>query len=358
MSIDCRASAPWATVAHVDMIERKVVMPKHQKQASSASVPSSDLRGYASNADHRASATGSTSFEGTMGTSQSKGPNHKKHKRGGRGWRVLFWVALVVCLGSLIALGVIAWSYWQADHTYKDIASHALITEPDQTTRLSDMTVDWDYLRSINPDVVAWVYMPGTNINYPVVQGNDNDEYLHKDFGGAEGLSARSGTIFLDENNDPTFADANNVLYGHHMNDGSMFASLSTQLADNDEFNAHRSIYVLTPTMNYSCSTFALVLTTGDDMIVREEFQNPEDMKAYAQDKIDRSATQPSEGTPSLDTLSKMFTFSTCDYTQYNGRAVLFSSVVDRAVPNGANTGSTINPDDQAVVDQAVKEAA
>ena len=277
-------------------------------------------------------------------------------------WRVVFWIALVVCLAAVAALGFIVYSYWSANQGYEEIAEVAFTPadveaqQGDAPTTLGEMTVDWDYLRSINPDVVAWVYMPGTAINYPVVHTTDNDKYLTMDFNQQNGFSARCGTIFLDCTNNADFQDANNVLYGHHMNDGSMFAAISKQLVDNDEFNSHRTIYVLTPEANYQCETFALVITDGYETIVSTNFEDDEAKAAYVVDKENRSAVTPSEGMPDPAQVTKMFTFSTCDYNKENGRAILFSSVVDVATP-GTQGGAEVDEGDLTTMQDA-QEAA
>lgn len=175
--------------------------------------------------------------------------------------------------------------------------------------------------------------MPGSPINYPVVQGDDNEEYLHKAFDGSTGWLASVGTIFLDSANAADFSDQNSALYGHHMNDGSMFASLSNW-QNNDEFNAHRDIYLLTPQGNYRLKTFAMVKTTGDDALVQTSFGSEESYQSYIQDKLDRSVvTQQGEVLSSADIKQSML-FSTCEYSQNDGRAVLFAAVVETTVPD------------------------
>ena len=283
----------------------------------------------------------------------------KANKSGGV-WRVVFWFALLVCVAAVAALGFIVYSYWSASHGYEEIADVAFTpsdtaVQQDATT-LGEMTVDWDYLRSINPDVVAWVYMPGTAINYPVVHTTDNDKYLTMDFNQQNGFSARCGTIFLDCTNNAGFQDANNVLYGHHMNDGSMFAAISKQLVDNAEFNGHRTIYVLTPEANYQCETFALVITDGYEKIVTTNFEDGEAQAAYIADKESRSVVTPDEGMPDPAQITKLFTFSTCDYNKENGRAILFSSVVDVATP-GTQGGAEVDEGDLTTMQDA-QEAA
>ena len=267
----------------------------------------------------------------------------KKKKKGGV-WRVIFWISLLVFLGALAALAYIGWGYFSADQGYKQVAEQAFdvsdtkdAAEADPAgLSLADLEVDWEYLKSINPDIVAWVYMPGTRINYPVVQGKDNDAYLWVDFNRS---TSRCGSIFLDYTNNPSLTDANNVLYGHHMNDGSMFAVLSTTLTNNDEFNKCPAVYVLSPQLNYKCKPFSIVLTVGTDYLVQVAFKDAEERTEYVKDKMDRSVVTPADGMPKPEDVTQMFTLSTCDYSQSNGRAVMFTQVVDTAVPKSSAEG-------------------
>lgn len=293
--------------------------------------------------------------------SKHQGHSHAADPQKGRGkrgpWRIVFWAALAVCLASLIALGFIAWTYWSADNNYKSIASEAFDKPEAQAgMSLADMTVDWNYLQSVNPEVVAWIYIPGTNVNYPVVHTDNNDTYLETNFNGDHDWATRGGTIFLDAANSGTFSDANSVLYGHHMNDGSMFACLSTQLTDTDTFNAHRTIYILTPTMNYEAQSFSIVLTNGWDLLVSTNFKDEASRVSYVKDKEDRSVVTPSGGMPDPTTVTKLFTLSTCDYSENNGRAVLFAQSVNSAVPHSASA-DTVNPNDASAMQNAAKEA-
>ena len=77
--------------------------------------------------------------------------------------------------------------------------------------------VDFAALREINPDIVAWIYIEGTKINYPIVQGGDNSYYLKHLFSGEWN---GSGCIFLDFRNDASFADRHSIIYGHHIKNG------------------------------------------------------------------------------------------------------------------------------------------
>ena len=74
--------------------------------------------------------------------------------------------------------------------------------------------VDFESLRAVNPDIVAWIEIPGTDISYPVVQADDNETYLKRDF---EGNKSAAGTIFLDCDSSSDLMGLHSILYGHHM---------------------------------------------------------------------------------------------------------------------------------------------
>ena len=86
------------------------------------------------------------------------------------------------------------------------------------------LVVDFDGLAEINSDVRAWIDIPGTDVSYPVVQTADDEYYLSHSF---DGRSNRAGSIFLDSRSDSSLTGRNTVIYGHRMNNGSMFGSLN-----------------------------------------------------------------------------------------------------------------------------------
>ena len=343
------------------------VRPVSRDRSSSAKVPSPIVSPKAS----RASAVPPSS------AALSSTDEHMRYSRSAYGsaarasaapsgkqrlWRIVFVAAIVVLIASLSALGAIVYQYWAQQSAYDGLTGYAQVSE-DENLALSDLTVDWSSLRAINPDIVAWIYVPGTEVNYPVVQGDDNEEYLHKAFDGSTGWLASAGTIFLDSSNDPGFSDRNSALYGHHMNDGSMFATFA-DFVDQDLFDSHRDIYVLTPNGNYRLKTFALVKTTGSDAIVETSFADDQAYRSYLQDKIDRSVvSQSGDVLGPMDIKQSMF-FSTCEYSQADGRAVLFASVVETTVSGDPyldadeNATTTLSQDENKQMDSNLKEVA
>ena len=107
--------------------------------------------------------------------------------------------------------------------------------------------VDFDEMREIFPNIVAWIQSEGTVINYPIVRGRDNDFYLYHL---PDGSRHSMGSIFLDYRNAVNFSDPVIMIYGHDMRSGDMFGSLR-HYADQNYFEQHYSMYISTPYQNF-----------------------------------------------------------------------------------------------------------
>jgi sortase B len=116
-------------------------------------------------------------------------------------------------------------------------------------------------LQEINPDVCAWLTLDDTNIDYPVVQGTDNQKYLNT---AVDGTFSLSGTIFLDYRNQSDFSDAYSIIYGHHMEGGVMFGQL-TDFRQKAFFEDHPTGYLFLPDHTYVIRWFACVETNAYD---------------------------------------------------------------------------------------------
>lgn len=261
----------------------------------------------------------------------------RKKKKGGCLWRIVFWVALIVFIASVGTLGYLAWTYWSSQNEYDEIAQSAgpAVTEAEaapEGINLADLVVDWDALREINPDVVAWVYMPGTMVNYPVAhKDGDSEYYLHHNFSLGEGsFGAEFGSIMLSGENAGDFSDEVNILYGHHMRNGSMFA-LFAELRDSDIFNEHRTIYLLTPEGNYRLQTFAVEhVPMTHSSIATPNYATDQEFSDFKQWLLDESIVAPDNDVAALVTdATKLFGFCTCDGADNTWRYITFADVAE-----------------------------
>ncbi len=178
----------------------------------------------------------------------------KRRSRAGRLRTAAIVVLLVVFLGSGGIIGYTLWQYAMSDALYYDTSER--FTSDNSRQSLQEKppkTVDFASLRAENPDIVGWIYCEGTPIDYPVLQGTSNEQYLRTDYTGGYNVD---GSIFVDYENRPGFVDSNTIIYGHHMNSGSMFACLE-QWESQAFYNEHPVMWLLTPTKNYKIVLFS-----------------------------------------------------------------------------------------------------
>lgn len=300
-----------------------------------------------------ASAYSRGNYGGAHGAHGGRGGSGKG--KGGRAWKVVLIVAAIVLVASLGTLAFIGWSYWNGTKTYDEIAEQAF-KEPD-ADELANMTVDWELLAEKNSDVVGWVYVPGTTISYPIVQGESDDSCLNVDFTGATNPIVRKGSIFLSEENAADFSDGGCFLYGHNMNDDTMFGPIMDML-NQEGFDSARTVYILTPTMNYRCQTFAIDLAPSTSTaLIQPGLAADGTMTAYVNDRIaDSKVARPADVDATAYT--KIFAFITCGDDYANTRVILFAGVVEQAAPSQGEGLISVDNDGAALADAGADDAA
>lgn len=139
-----------------------------------------------------------------------------------------------------------------------------------------NLHVNFDALEEINGDVIGWLYIPVLELSYPVLQGEDNDYYLHHT---VEGTENSSGAIFMDSYSNPDMKDFNTFLYGHAMKNKTMFGSLKLLLNNHELIDSNPYIYYYTRNHAYQYRIIATYITRqGSDAYTisetREQFYN------------------------------------------------------------------------------------
>lgn len=268
------------------------------------------------------------------GTGQFPPIEPQKPKR--RGSRVLFWVLVVVLVLALSLLAYIGLTYWMGQQAYDQVAEHAQVEGDD----LAAFDVDWDALRAINSDVVGWVYVPGTNVNYPIAwRENDTEYYLWHNFNGdtSPTFGAEYGCPALSGANNPLFTDDINIISGHNLFNGEMFSVFST-FNDSAVFNEHRTIFVLTPNGNYRLRTFAVDYVSGYGT-VPIRFKTTAEMHEFMQQCVDDTLVDAEPPVPDPKRIDRAFAFYTCDNTNDAYRFFVFAAVEEYLPLNAAAEG-------------------
>ena len=175
-------------------------------------------------------------------------------------------------------------------------------------------------LRQLSEDVVAWITIDDTTIDYPVMQGKTNDTYLNKDPYGEFSLS---GSIFLDARNAADFTDEYSLIYGHHMDHGAMFGALDA-FKEESYFDRHRTGTLMAASnKNYAIRLFALCTTLADDNLIFDPASTTKtDLLSYLSQNaliFDSDAVTPDSTIlglstcQSADTIERLIVFGTLE---------------------------------------------
>ncbi len=161
------------------------------------------------------------------------------------------------------------------------------------------------YLQEQNPDTVGWIEIPGTAIDYPIMQGEDNSYYLTRTFSGKEN---KAGSIFVESVNNGDLQDVHTILYGHNMKNGSMFGTLKKYR--NEEYRKrHPYIYLYTPAHTYKYEIFACSEVSQDSDVYTVWYEADEAFGEFAKRLKEGSAYETGVSVSETDTL---ITLSTC----------------------------------------------
>ncbi len=180
-----------------------------------------------------------------------------------------------------------------------------------------------EWLKQVNPDIYGWISIDGTEVDYPIVRGEDNNYYLNHSYSG-EYLIV--GSIFADyRTSDYILANFNTVLYGHNMKDGSMFNFVEKLTEDEELFDKLR-IIIYTADGIYTFAPFSVYETNSRDQYFRMRFANTEEFTDFA-DSVLKKSMYPriAEFTKS----DRILTLSTCTNEEFSGRYALHARLID-----------------------------
>jgi sortase B len=177
-------------------------------------------------------------------------------------------------------------------------------------------------LQRLNPEVIAWLSVYGTNIDYPVTQGEDNMKYVNTN---AEGQYSLSGAIFLDAGNSKDFSDFNNIIYGHHMEKKAMFGEIGS-FSDKGVFDANQYGNLYFDGKDHGIEFFAFVHTDAYDSEVYTININENMRQEYLDGLLAKAMYTRDVG---ITTEDRIVLLSTCSSSSTNGRDLLIGKITD-----------------------------
>lgn len=206
---------------------------------------------------------------------KTKNRKRKKGKKRG-GLSIIDKIVILICVGVMAVCAYKIYKpldqYRKGQQEYSDVRKKSVTNKKpagnsDDAKALAKY-INFARLKRINKDVIAWIWIPGTGISYPVLKGSTDNFYLRHD------LYRRylySGSIFMESVCKSDFSSQNTIIYGHNMKDGSMFA-MTRRFASRSFMNRHHRIYIYTPdkavriydVFSYNVTTQSRILFTNE----------------------------------------------------------------------------------------------
>jgi len=257
-----------------------------------------------------------------------KQDNHKKQIK-----KPFFLVCLFICLGvfafstykvvSIINEYRVAEKYYSSIQEFSPFSQDATKGEDETDQKNGHLFIDAQSLKKINKDFVGWIYAKGTKINYPVLQGTDNQFYVTHDF---NKNYLQNGSIFMDVRCDANFKSQNTIIYGHNMKDGSMFGELD-KYRSFSFYEKHKDLlYVNKKGDVKKLQVYSAHIVKSTGYVYDCDFDSDEKYSEF----IEKTVTSSLYDTGIRPTESdKVVTLSTCSYEYDDARLVVHAILVD-----------------------------
>ena len=256
-------------------------------------------------------------------------------KRAGRVISVILFVvgfALIATAGGLWIYN--QWQYHEQDRINEELAAFADVSD----NGVTPPQVDWEALKAVNDEVVGWVQIPGTVVNFPVYQASDNEKYLHTN---AEGEYSLGGQVFMDyENTAPGMVDGQTIIYGHHLRNGAMFKPVS-DMTNQEMFDSVTTVWYVTEEATYELEPLLIYETEADDTAARTfSFASADELHTYLTALLDRSAASRANAAELIASANNVLTLCTCNYDNGDSGRTLLVCVPKTTTEAPAEGGS------------------
>jgi sortase B len=253
------------------------------------------------------------------------------------------WLTAAAILGAAaIAFFVRYFTAVNSDVNTPDLSSYSATADTDSSTaeisgdNSSDETskdenyvspIDFDKLKSDNPDTCAWVEIPNSDMSFPVMQrADDNSYYLTHDFDNKESIY---GAAYIEDYNKSDFSDVTNVIYGHNISNGKWFGQLQTIFTDSDTFEKSKDIKLYLPNEERTYRVFAAVPYDDSHILYYNDFTNDKVYDDFIKNIAETRAVNSIIDTDSLpQTGTPLLIFSTCMSGDYSHRFLIIAALV------------------------------
>lgn len=265
---------------------------------------------------------------------------NEKNRSKGLLYRILlliFLIGLIVCIALFVRSRI---AQKRAEKIFSEMSAQSTETVSQETEmpeesdilaepgiEAPEKNLDWEALAEQNGDIYAWIYIPGTQVDYPVLQHQTEDDYYLRH--NVDDSSGYPGCIYTQSLNSRDFTDPNTVLYGHNMKNGSMFGSLH-EFEDNTFFEENRYVYIYTPDAAYCYEIFAACEFSDAHLLYQYDFSTQGGFEAYLDDVMNvRDMNSHVRTETEVTAESRILTLSTCVSGKANRRYLVTAVLLD-----------------------------
>ena len=230
---------------------------------------------------------------------------------------------IISTIATSILLVLMAFGIYALYDVY-DVYNSALLQEDIITLHPKEKSSEFDFsqLKEINSDIIGWITLNNTNIDYPILLGKDNTVYLNKNY---KGEYSATGSIFMDYRND-SFQDDYSIIYGHNMNANLMFGDIKNY-KDYSFFKNHLDGVLYTEEGRFKLTVMTYAMTSAYDKEVYNLTNYKNGRNVEVMHHIQSIATYNNEEDFELKEGEKLLLLSTCDAQGVNERSILLTKI-------------------------------
>ena len=229
---------------------------------------------------------------------------------------IVILIVVIICFSKVVAKFL---NYYRDSKFYEDIQSlkPVIIDVENNEVINNEYKIKERELLNINKDYKMWISISNTNIDYPIVQGSDNEFYTIHDFNKEESIS---GALFIDSNNTIDI-DKNIVIYGHHMKNETMFHNLN--YFKEEKFFSENKISIIKNGEQYKYDPFSVYVINENEAVFNMSFNDDNSYKEYLESLSSKSYFNKDIN---LDKDSEIVTLVTCSY-EYDGARTIVHGI-------------------------------
>ena len=228
--------------------------------------------------------------------------------------KIFINILLVIFIGIFLYSGYMCFVWIKSDRNtkkleeglYSEVVSK--VGENEEINNIAEEKIDFEKLSSINEDVIAWIKIDDTYINYPILQAETDLYYIRKDIYEKYSIS---GSIFVDSSANPNFLDDNTSIYGHNMKNERMFADLHK--IKNGTLGTDINVKIYTNGSSNIYKVFSAYVAEPDDNIIKKNFNDENEKENYIKNAIRKSNVQFDVNEENIDFDKNIITLITCD---------------------------------------------